>query len=140
MCPQSEIPIDPNVAKELLYVCQRHDASSLHWDFRLEKNGVLKSWAVPKEPPTASGPRRLAIQVDDHDIQYGAFEGTIPEGSYGAGTVEIWDRGTYDVVEWTDDKIVVDVKGQKLQGIYYLLRTNPETEPTHWLFFKKKID
>jgi DNA ligase D-like protein (predicted 3'-phosphoesterase) len=98
-------------------------------------DGVLKSWAIPKEPPSALGVRRLAVQVEDHPVEYANFEGTIPEGEYGAGTVEIWDRGTYKLIERKEDKLIVEINGKKLKGIYVLLRFRDQK---NWLFFKKK--
>jgi len=121
--------------EERIYVIQKHQASHLHWDLRLEMDGVLKSWAVPKEPPAKSGIRRLAVQVEDHPIEYANFEGVIPEGQYGAGIVEIWDKGTYRLIERTPDKIVFEIHGKRLKGKYCLLRFKGEK---NWLFFKKK--
>ncbi len=118
-----------------IYVIQKHSATHLHYDLRLEMNGVLKSWAIPKEPPIAFGVRRLAVQVEDHPIEYANFEGTIPEGEYGAGTVEIWDKGTYRLIEQKEDKLIVEIDGNKLKGIYVLVRFKGQK---NWLFFKKK--
>jgi len=98
-------------------------------------DGVLKSWAIPKEPPAQVGVRRLAVQVEDHPVAYASFEGTIPEGEYGAGTVEIWDKGTYDLVDRKEDKIVVHVNGSRLKGSYVLVRLK---DKKNWLLFKKK--
>lgn len=117
-----------------IYVIQKHAASHLHYDLRLEKDSVLKSWAIPKEPPTVRGVKRLAIQTEDHPLEYANFEGVIPEGEYGAGTVEIWDKGTFDIEEWEDNKIVVYIRGQKLKGRYCLIKF--KKEENSWLFFK----
>jgi DNA ligase D-like protein (predicted 3'-phosphoesterase) len=119
------------------YIIHEHHASRLHWDLRLEKDGVLKSWAVPKEPPQEPGIRRLAVQVEDHPFEYGSFEGTIPEGEYGAGTVKIWDLGTYDTHTWTEEKIYITIHGMKLNGGYELIQFKKAGEK-EWLFFKKK--
>ena len=120
-----------------VYVIQKHQASHLHWDLRLEFDGVLKSWVVPKEPPAVEGEKRLVVETEDHPIDYASFEGTIPEGQYGAGKVEIWDNGTFKVIEKTEDKILIDIKGKRLSGEYYLVKF-PKTGPKNWLFFKKK--
>jgi DNA ligase D-like protein (predicted 3'-phosphoesterase) len=118
-----------------IYVIQKHAATNLHYDLRLEMDGVLKSWAVPKEPLLESGVRRLAVQVEDHPVAHATFEGTIPEGEYGAGTVEIWDKGNYTMVDRKEDKIIVEIHGQKLKGPYVLVRLK---DKKNWLFFKKK--
>lgn len=122
-----------------LYVIQRHMAKKMHWDLRLEKDGVLKSWAVPKEPPIEEGVKRLAVAVEDHPVDYGSFAGTIPEGQYGAGTVEIWDKGSYEVEKWNDKEIIIDIHGKKLQGKYVLIKTKFGGSKNSWLFFKKKM-
>jgi DNA ligase D-like protein (predicted 3'-phosphoesterase) len=97
--------------------------------------GVLKSWAIPKVPPLEPGVKRLAVQVEDHPLEYATFEGTIPRGEYGAGTVEIWDKGTYSLIDRKEDKIVFNIEGQRLKGNYVLVRLK---DPKNWLFFKKK--
>ena len=128
--PKSESKLN----KGNIYVVQKHAATHLHFDLRLEMDGVLKSWAVPKEPPVEAGIRRLAIQVEDHPVTYADFEGTIPEGEYGAGTVEIWDKGTYKLIDRKESKLIIDINGEKLQGPYVLVRFKG---PKNWLFFKK---
>lgn len=119
------------------FVVQRHDASRLHWDFRLEMDGVLKSWAVPKEPPTRPGLRRLAVAVEDHDLDYVDFEGVIPEGEYGAGTVEIWDKGNFELESRKPEKLVFELRGEKMKGRYTLVHFTEKAE--NWLLFKNKV-
>ncbi|MCZ2856278.1 MAG: hypothetical protein O2U62_04215 [Candidatus Bathyarchaeota archaeon] len=116
------------------FVIQKHQATHLHYDFRLEMDGVLKSWAIPKDPPTKSGVKRLAVQVEDHALDYINFEGTIPEGMYGAGTVEIWDKGTYILKTRKENKIEFILQGSKLEGTYLLIRFRNK----NWLLFRKK--
>ncbi|MBM3309107.1 MAG: 3'-phosphoesterase [Candidatus Altiarchaeales archaeon] len=120
-----------------VYVIQKHQASHLHWDLRLEFDGVLKSWAVPKEPPVKEGEKRLAVETEDHPIDYASFQGQIPEGEYGAGKVEIWDKGNFKLIERTADKILIEINGKRLSGQYYLVKF-PKIGPKNWLFFKKK--
>ncbi|WP_292375612.1 MULTISPECIES: DNA polymerase ligase N-terminal domain-containing protein [unclassified Methanosarcina] len=120
-----------------IFVVQRHDARKLHYDFRLEMDGVLKSWAVPKEPPKDAGTRRLAIETEDHPLAYADFEGEIPAGEYGAGKVEIWDRGTFELLKREEREIVVALEGDKLKGTYVLVRTKYGKGEKGWLFFKK---
>jgi len=122
-------------SKKPIFVVQEHHASHLHWDFRLEMEGVLKSWAIPKKPPKTKNVKRLAIQTEDHPISYADFEGEIPEGNYGAGTVKIWDKGTYELIEKEKDKIHVKLKGKELDGEYELVKFKKVGE-NKWLFFK----
>jgi DNA ligase D-like protein (predicted 3'-phosphoesterase) len=129
--PEGEI----KMSEGNIYVIQKHAATHLHYDLRLEIDGVLKSWAIPKEPPSTIGIRRLAVQVEDHPIEYANFEGTIPEGEYGAGTVEIWDSGNYRLIERKEDRLIVEINGNRLKGVYVLLRFKNQK---NWLFFKKK--
>ncbi|MDI6826154.1 MAG: DNA polymerase ligase N-terminal domain-containing protein [Candidatus Aenigmarchaeota archaeon] len=120
--------------KNDIYVIQKHDASHLHFDLRLEMDGVLKSWAIPKEPPVEKGLKRLAVATENHPVDYADFEGVIPEGYYGAGKVEIWDKGTYELEERTEDKIVINIKGKKLNGRYCLIKFKGQDK--NWLFFR----
>ena len=124
--------------KKLMFVVQRHEALHLHFDFRIELDGAAKSWAVPKEPSMDESVKRLCISVPDHDIDYMSFEGTIPEGQYGAGKVRIWDRGSYEMIDRKKDKMVFKLDGKKLKGEFVLLRFKKDGEK-NWLFFKKKV-
>ncbi len=115
------------------FVVHKHHAKRLHYDFRLEMEGALKSWAVPKRVPEEVGIKRLAIAVEDHPISYIDFEGEIPEGQYGAGKVEIFDEGEYELIEQHNVLLVVRLKGKKLRGEYNLRRFRP---PSQWLLSK----
>jgi DNA ligase D-like protein (predicted 3'-phosphoesterase) len=123
-----------NLGERPIYVVQKHFARRLHFDLRLEFNKVLVSWAIPKEPPKAEGIKRLAIQTEDHPLEYSLFAGIIPKGNYGAGKVEIWDRGTFSVKYKGRDKIEFFLKGKKLKGMYILVKT--KFARNSWLFFK----
>ncbi len=118
------------------FVVQEHHASRLHWDFRLELDGVLKSWAVPKGPPEEPGIKRLAVHVEDHPVDYITFEGSIPKGEYGAGTVKIWDKGTFKLKRRTDDIYEFWLKGKRLKGKYALVRFKER----NWLMLKSKSE
>jgi len=127
------------------FCVQRHDASRLHYDFRLEIDGTLKSWAVPKGPTLDPTPKRLAAMVEDHPLEYGGFEGNIPAGNYGAGSVMLWDRGTYELL---GDKPALDqlargdlkfrLDGEKLKGEFAIVLMKGRGKGNEWLLLKKK--
>jgi len=133
-----------------VFVIQKHDASRLHYDLRLEYNGVMASWAVPKGPTMVKGIRRLAAHVEDHPINYNTFEGNIPQGEYGGGSVIVWDRGTYENIRESeakpkarrktiaqsikDGKVEFWLHGEKLRGGFVLIRTDEEKD--QWLLMK----
>jgi len=120
------------------FVVQRHAARRLHYDFRLERGGALASWAVPKGVPLRRGERHLAVHVEDHPLEYADFEGTIPAGQYGAGTVEIWDRGTYELVEEKrDGGLTVRLYGDRLDGVWTLVPAHLDGDPKNWLLLRK---
>lgn len=118
------------------FVVQRHQASHLHYDFRLELDGVLKSWAVPKGPPGEIGEKRLAVAVEDHPVDYIDFEGTIPEGEYGAGEVRVWDKGKYNLEKRLKDRLEFELKGKKLTGKYVLVLMKARGLK-NWLLIKR---
>ena len=125
--------------REPIFVVQRHDARRLHYDFRLERGGALASWAVPKGVPLEPGQQHLAVHVEDHPLEYGSFEGEIPKGEYGAGTVEIWDRGTYELVEEKrNGGLTVRLHGKRLDGTYALVPAKLSGDPKNWLIIRKK--
>jgi bifunctional non-homologous end joining protein LigD len=136
-------------AKALRFVVQRHDATRLHYDFRIELGGVLKSWAVTKVPSPDPATKRLAVEVEDHPLEYGNFEGTIPQGEYGGGTVQLWDRGTWrpqadrdPVRDLADGHLKLVLKGKRLKGGWALIRMRdrPEDKKRHrhnWLLIKE---
>lgn len=124
------------MAEALRFVVQEHHARSHHFDLRLEKDGVFKSWALPKGVPEAPGEKRLAIQVDDHALAFGDFEGTIPSGEYGAGTIRIWDRGDYTPLAWTDDAIEFSVNALRTTGDFVLRRFLKRGKDA-WLLMRK---
>ena len=126
---------------EPIFVVQRHDARRLHYDFRLERGGALASWAVPKGIPLESGQRHLAVHVEDHPLDYATFEGEIPAGQYGAGTVEIWDRGTYELVEEKPDGgLTVRLAGERLRGLWTLVPAKLDGDEKNWLLVRKQED
>jgi len=121
-----------------IFVVHEHWAKRHHFDLRLEIEDVLKSWAVPKEIPTEYGVKRLAVQVEDHPIEYANFSGRIPEGYYGAGEVLIYDKGEYELKEYSVNKIRFKLLGQKLSGVYQLIKFREEKGRVYWLLFKIK--
>src|SRR5436309_1645095 len=134
-----------------LFVVHMHAARRLHWDLRLEMDGVLRSWAVPKGPSPNRADKRLAVMVEDHPLEYGDFEGVIPEGNYGAGAVIGWDRGSFQAIDPVDDaakavrdgKLDLSLRGFKLRGAFTLVRTrqpqkSSSGEKQQWLLIKKR--
>jgi bifunctional non-homologous end joining protein LigD len=118
-------------ARALRFVVQEHHARRLHWDFRLERDGVLVSWAVPKGVPADPKKNHLAVHVEDHPLGYIDFAGSIPAGNYGAGSVSIWDHGTYETEKWSDREVMVILHGERVQGRYVLFRTRGEDWMIH---------
>src|SRR6185437_9589047 len=113
------------------FVVQEHHARNLHWDLRLEHDGTLISWALPKGIPTNPKKNLLAVHVEDHPLDYIDFAGEIPAGEYGAGKVKIWDSGTYECEKWRDDEVIVTFHGERLQGRYVLFQTKGKNRMIH---------
>ncbi len=116
------------------FVVQKHQSTHLHYDFRLEIDGVLRSWAIPKGPPLEPAVRRLAVQVEDHPIDYIDFTGIIPKGEYGAGSVEIWDKGKFNLEKESANILEFSLRGKKLSGSYALIHTDDK----NWLLIRRK--
>lgn len=144
---QEPAGVKPSASRRTLrFVIQKHAASHLHFDFRLELDGVMKSWAVPKGPSLDPSVKRLAMEVEDHPIAYNTFEGTIPEGEYGGGTVMLWDRGTYEAQDGegvdslreglTRGDLKITLHGKRLRGAFLLRRMNRPERP-QWLLIKR---
>jgi bifunctional non-homologous end joining protein LigD len=145
--PKGGKPLPKQVRGASRFIIQKHDASRLHYDFRLEMEGVLKSWALPKGLPWARGEKHLAVEVEDHPVQYANFEGVIPEGQYGGGTVMLWDRGKYYVYgeqpekSWRDGKLHLVLDGEKAKGEWTLVRIRGrDGEKNQWLILKTGSD
>ena len=120
-----------------VFVVHEHHARRLHHDLRLEKDGVLKSWAVPKGVPEFAGDKRLAVETEDHPLDYANFEGVIPPGQYGAGTVKVWDKGDYELKIWDEDKIEFSLNGERLRGPYVLVRFK-KAGSKQWVLLKAR--
>jgi len=120
------------------FVIHEHHATHLHYDFRLELDGVLKSWVIPKGPSMNPSEKRLALLVEDHPLEYIDFEGIIPKGHYGAGIVVIWDRGPYEIIEIQRETITFFLRGRKLKGVFTLLPLKGRRKGDEWLLIKKK--
>lgn len=125
----------PGAGTGATFVVQEHHARRLHWDFRLERDGVLVSWALPKGVPTDPAVNHLAVHTEDHPLEYATFQGQIPKGEYGAGAVTIWDHGSYETVKWTDREVKVLLHGQRLSGGYVLFRTRDDS----WMIHRERL-
>ncbi len=146
--PKPKLPqleVRPGAEHGDTFVVQKHRATRLHYDFRLAIDGTLKSWAVPKGPSLNAADKRLAVHVEDHPLEYGGFEGKIPEGSYGAGTVMVWDRGTFNVEGNLDalkqleqGEIKFNLNGEKLRGSFVLVKLKHSEKGNEWLMIKHR--
>jgi bifunctional non-homologous end joining protein LigD len=125
----------PDAAPGGTFVIQEHHARRLHWDFRLERDGVLVSWALPKGVPSDPAVNHLAVHTEDHPLEYGRFEGQIPRGEYGAGAVTIWDHGTYETLKWAPSEVKVLLHGQRVTGGYVLF----QTKGNQWMIHRERL-
>ena len=131
---ESEPAGDPDSHGGGAFVVQEHHARRLHWDFRLERDGVLVSWALPKGVPTDPAVNHLAVHTEDHPLEYGGFEGEIPRGEYGAGAVSIWDHGGYETLKWTSREVKVILHGRRVEGGYVLF----QTRGNQWMIHRER--
>ncbi|WP_295121512.1 ATP-dependent DNA ligase [uncultured Leifsonia sp.] len=142
--PEPVPSVSPDAADGRSFVIQEHHAGRLHWDFRLQHDGVLVSWALPKGPPTDPKQNHLAVHVEDHPLEYGTFAGDIPHGEYGAGHVDIWDHGEYELEKWRDDEVIATLHGQKDGGLggvprkFALIATAQGGDEKNWLIHLMK--
>src|SRR5438552_6933608 len=140
--PKGGKPLPKKVKGASHFVIQKHDASRLHYDFRLEMDGVLKSWAIPKGLPWKQGEKHLAVEVEDHPLEYANFEGIIPKGQYGGGTVMVWDQGKYyaygeqPVKSLREGKLHLVLDGKKAKGEWTLIRLRGDSDKNQWLILK----
>jgi bifunctional non-homologous end joining protein LigD len=132
--PAAEAPGPARPGGKRIFVVQEHHARRLHWDFRLERDGVLVSWALPKGVPDDPAVNHLAVHTEDHPLEYAGFQGEIPRGEYGAGAVTLWDHGTYDVLKWDDREVKVDLHGERVSGGYVLFATGGK----NWMIHRER--
>src|SRR5947209_11038158 len=130
--PEPSPDVEPPQSERPRFVVQEHHARAMHWDFRLERDGVLPSWAVPKGLPPDPSVNHLAVQTEDHPISYIDFEGEIPKGEYGGGTVKVWDAGWYELHKWEPKEVMITLHGGRVQGRYVLIKTRDK----QWLMHR----
>jgi len=133
--PDAEVRDGPDEQPGGVFVVQEHHARRLHWDFRLEREGVLVSWALPRGVPDDPAVNHLAVHTEDHPLEYATFHGQIPRGEYGAGSVTIWDHGTYEAQKWDDREVKVTLHGQRLSGGYVLFATGGK----NWMIHRERL-
>src|SRR5438309_11956863 len=132
--PEPGARVPKKAARAPRFVVQEHHARRLHWDVRLERDGVLVSWAVPKGVPDDPGVNHLAVHTEDHPLEYGSFEGEIPRGQYGAGSMTIWDSGRYETLKWTNREVKIRLHGQRVTGGYTLFQTGGK----QWMMHRER--